>query len=236
MTTTAPDAAAPAAGLTVTQACTPRPEAPVTIAVCGLKGGIAKTTTAVTIAALLSTQYRTLLVDTDPLGSAMQWARMATMPFDVARGEGEDLARSITATAQSYEIVIVDTPPLNISGVVAESMLASSGVILPMQPTTGDAVRMALTLDLVRECRESGADFWLRGLLVRTRAGTRSRESLRQTLIGYGVTVCDTEIPQRESIGGAVGLPVPPGGPYQDLLAELAPLLPLPATAQGDAP
>ena len=99
MTTTAPDAAAPAAGLTVTQACTPRPEAPVIIAVCGLKGGIAKSTTAVTAAALLSARYRTLLVDTDPLGSALQWARMAAMPFDVARGEGEDLARNIIATA-----------------------------------------------------------------------------------------------------------------------------------------
>ena len=236
MTTTAPDAAAPAAGLTVTQACTPRPEAPVIIAVCGLKGGIAKSTTAVTAAALLSARYRTLLVDTDPLGSALQWARMAVMPFDVARGEGEDLARNIIATARSYEIVIIDTPPLNISGVVAESMLASSGVILPMQPTATDGARMAVTMDLVRECRERGADFWLRGLLVRTRAGTRSRETLRQALLSHGLMVCATEIPQRESIAQSLGLPVPPGGPYQDLIDELAPLLPLPATAQEDAP
>ena len=229
MTTPVPDAAGTAvAGLSVTQTCQPRPEWPVTIAICGLKGGIAKSTTAVITAALLGPHYRTLLVDTDPLGSALQWAHLAQMPFDIARGAGEDLARNIIATAAGYDVVIIDTPPLG-REIVLDAMMAASGVILPMQPTSGDAVRMALTLGVVREASEAGAEFWVRGLLVRTRAGTRSRESLRQALLSHGITVCRTEIPQRESIAQSVGLPVPPGGPYQDLIAELAPLLPEPA-------
>ena len=236
MTTPAPDGAATAAaGLMVTHACATRPNSPVTIAVCGLKGGIGKSQTAVTAAALLSARYRTLLVDTDPLGTALQWARMAEMPFDIARAEGDGLARNIIATALNYEIVIIDTPPLG-RATVLEAMLAASGVILPMQPTSGDAIRMASTLDVVREAREAGADFWLRGLLVRTRAGTRSRGALRQALLSHGVTVCATEIPQRESIAQLVGLPVPPGGPYQDLISELEPLLPTPAPAPEDTP
>jgi chromosome partitioning protein len=56
----------------------------VIIAIVNLKGGVAKTTTAVHFAYYLSTQAATVLVDSDPNRSSLAWAgRSADSPFKV---------------------------------------------------------------------------------------------------------------------------------------------------------
>lgn len=54
------------------------------ITIAGYKGGIGKTTTAIHLAAVFNEQAPTLLVDADENRSAMSWARLKKLPFDVA--------------------------------------------------------------------------------------------------------------------------------------------------------
>lgn len=51
------------------------------IAIVNLKGGVAKTTTAVHFAYHLSTKGATVLVDSDPNRSSINWAGRASTPF-----------------------------------------------------------------------------------------------------------------------------------------------------------
>ncbi len=53
------------------------------ISLVGYKGGVAKTTSAVHLAAYLQQFAPTLLVDGDPNRSGLHWARNALLPFKV---------------------------------------------------------------------------------------------------------------------------------------------------------
>jgi len=94
---------------------------PFTIAIVNLKGGVAKTTTAISLADLFGEQVgKTLLLDLDRQASAMEWA-------ETVSGEGSEiaaaveqlpadapparLARLINEAGQGYEWLIIDSPP-----------------------------------------------------------------------------------------------------------------------------
>jgi chromosome partitioning protein len=53
------------------------------ITVASFKGGVAKTTTAVHLAAYLQDRSPTLLIDGDPNRSATGWSRRGQLPFKV---------------------------------------------------------------------------------------------------------------------------------------------------------
>ena len=53
------------------------------VTVASFKGGVAKTTTAVHLAAYLQQQANTLLIDSDPNRSATRWGSLGKLPFKV---------------------------------------------------------------------------------------------------------------------------------------------------------
>ena len=53
------------------------------ITIASFKGGVAKTTTAVHLAAYLQDRSPTLLIDGDPNRSATGWSRRGQLPFKV---------------------------------------------------------------------------------------------------------------------------------------------------------
>lgn len=98
------------------------------ITVASFKGGVGKTTTAMHLAAFLQETANTLLVDADPNGSALAWAKRGHLPFPVvdewqvgdrlsdyghmvidtqARPNVNDLALLTTAC----DLLILPTPP-----------------------------------------------------------------------------------------------------------------------------
>lgn len=204
------------------------PPPPVVLAITGIKGGSAKTTTAVSLAALLGMRQRVLLVDSDPQAYAVEWAEAAELPCTaVVAGDG-DMAAAIAAVKHDYDIVVIDTPA-NAPEVAIAAMMAADGVIVPTQTTMLDAGSAATMLELAASALAAGADFWLRFLLVRVLRRARARAEMRAALTDeWGVTVLEQEIPQREWLGRAANSPVPLRSPYVPVLAELAPLLPAP--------
>lgn len=73
------------------------------VTVASFKGGQAKTTTAVHLAALLNERRPALLVDGDPNRSATAWARRKGLPFKVV-----DEKQSVRF-AKEFEHIVIDT-------------------------------------------------------------------------------------------------------------------------------
>ena len=191
------------------------------VAVANLKGGTAKTTTAVFLAHAMAAEGRTLLVDADPQGSALGWAETAgELPFSTVSLPVRNLHRQLPTLAASQRHVVVDTPPGH-PEITASAARAVELVVVPVQPAVLDVARLSATLELVTGAWALNDALRVRVLLTRVRAGTRSRRDTREVIVEQGARVLETEIPQREAIGLAGGSLVADPGPYTPLLAEL---------------
>lgn len=80
------------------------------LAVVNLKGGTGKTTSATALAWALSTRGRTLLVDTDPQGSALAWSEEASFPFPTIGLPVRDVHTRLIQVGADYEHIVIDTP------------------------------------------------------------------------------------------------------------------------------
>lgn len=195
------------------------------IVIANTKGGVAKTTTAVHLAAVLADRGRTLLVDTDPQGSALSWVEgLDDYPaVAVGRARSRGLARDLAALAQDYDFTVVDTPGSRERGIAAQAVAAADLVIMPLAPTAADFADVPRTLELIDDSA-FGEPPRVLALLSRVRAGTRSRIDAREALQELGVTVAQTEISLRESIAGAYAGALGELEIWSSIISELLPV------------
>ncbi len=199
------------------------------IAVVNTKGGTGKTTSAVFIAHGMAQTGKTLLVDADPQQSSMSWSKLVGndfVPSTVPLAVG-DLKDRIPALAESFEHVVIDTPPgegsKNESPITESAILSADAVIIPMGPTAMDLDRLAPTLELLASLeRRHGHSPQLHVLLTRVRAGTNSSIVTRSILEDdFKLPVLKTEIPLLERYANAMGLPISFLGEYNDVISEV---------------
>lgn len=103
---------------------------------CAHKGGVAKTTTCMFLAAAAVRRgLPTRVVDADPQGSASSWADRAAhlgtpLPFDVTPVTASGLRE---LSSEPAELVLVDTPPGTAAAIDA-AIDAADLVIIPTGP------------------------------------------------------------------------------------------------------
>ncbi|MDG3008470.1 ParA family protein [Paludisphaera mucosa] len=110
------------------------------ITVASFKGGVAKTTTAIHLAALVNEDKPTLLIDGDPNRSASGWSRRGSLPFKIA---DERLAARLASDYRDGHLVFDTKARPEKDDLVA----LAEGCDLLIIPTTPDAMALeALTL------------------------------------------------------------------------------------------
>lgn len=171
------------------------------ITVASFKGGVAKTTSAIHLAAYLQKKGPTLLIDGDPNRSASGWAKRGNLPFKVID------ERQAARFARDFAHVIIDTE----ARPSEEDLKAlADGCDLLIIPTTPDALSLDALLLTVDAIKSVGADQYKVLLTIIPPRPSHDGDDARQTITGVGLPLFKNSIPRLVAFQKAAlaGVPV----------------------------
>lgn len=164
------------------------------VSILSRKGGSGKSVTAMHAAALLeSLGHPACVVDLDPEGTALAWAKSADLPFPV------HAARELEKATASGRTVIIDTPP-NDARTLGLAARAADRVIVVSGANPLEADRLGPTLDALEA---SGFDGPWGVLLTRVPRG-KLGPAMTEALEAAGLKVLGS-IPSRVDYERAFG-------------------------------
>ncbi|MDD2657792.1 MAG: AAA family ATPase [Candidatus Pacebacteria bacterium] len=194
------------------------------IAVLNQKGGSGKTTIATHLARALQIEGAdVLLVDSDPQGSARDWAAVREdQPLTVVGIDRPTIERDIKNIARK-DFVVIDGAP-QAADLAVSAIKAASFVLIPVQPSPYDIWATADLVELVKQ-RIEVTDGKLQAAFVVSRAikGTRIGSEVAEALAGYDLPILESRITQRVSYPStaAAGTTVMDTEPAGDAAAEV---------------
>ena len=162
------------------------------ITVMNDKGGVAKTTTAIHLAAFLATQDTTVLVDSDAIRSASKWHQ---------RGDGKGLPFDVIGYAQlpAYmmknkpKYVVIDTEGNLGDASFKEAAAGSQLLIIPAVPETVATDGLITTIKKLKALNHNK----FKVLLTMVPARPQARgEQLRADLLEQNIPLFNAQIPR----------------------------------------
>ena len=168
------------------------------IAVLNQKGGSGKTTIATHLARALQLEGGdVLLVDSDPQGSARDWAAAhEDQPVPVVGIDRPIIEKSLKSIGRK-DYIIIDGAP-QIEALAVSAIKAANFILVPVQPSPYDVWATSDLVDLVK-ARVEIMDGRLRAAFVISRAikGTKIGNEITAALADYGLPVLSSRITQR---------------------------------------
>jgi chromosome partitioning protein len=159
------------------------------VSFASFKGGVGKTTTAIHLAAFLSSKKnKVLLVDGDPNQSAIAWNERGKLPFEVVSQENLD------ERASENKFLILDTPARPTADELKTICAESDLVIIPSEP---DALSLDALFKIIETLQSFNADNYkvLFTLITpRSRAGADAKILMKEDL---NAPFFETEIHRR---------------------------------------
>jgi len=169
------------------------------ISVLNQKGGVGKTTLSVNLAAALTLSGgRTLLIDADPQGSALDWqaVRKKESLFPVVGMAKPTLHKDVPELAASYDYVVIDGPP-RVNDLTRSALLTSDLVLIPVQPSPYDVWAADEIVKLIQEVLVYKEGLKSAFIITRRIANTAIGRDVAEALKDYPIPLMNTIIGQR---------------------------------------
>lgn len=168
------------------------------IAVLNQKGGSGKTTIATHLARAFQLDGAdVLLVDSDPQGSARDWAAVhEDQPVPVVGLDRPTIERDLRSIARK-DIVVIDGAP-QAHDLAVSALKAAQFVLIPVQPSPYDIWATSDLVDLVQQ-RIAVTDGQVQAAFLISRAirNTKLGQEVTEALTDYALPILSTRIMQR---------------------------------------
>ncbi len=176
------------------------------LGVCGLKGGVGKSTVALNLACALHREGRkVLVVDVDPQGTCRTWAsRAVEAGLDgppVIGLEGKVLRRDLGRVSAGFDVVVIDSPP-RLGTETRAAMAASDVVLLPVIPGGADVWALEETIAVVRDVQAVRPEL-VAGVVLNRSDRTVLAKRAREAILGFELPVMDAHLSARVTFGEA---------------------------------
>ena len=175
---------------------------PDVITIVAQKGGAGKTTVATNLAVEAARAGRkTLILDTDPQGSAVTWHDFRDLPYpEVRTSIPSRLVREIgSAGDQGFDLIVCDTAGHTDTSMLAAARMARL-VIVPCRPQAVDMATIAMTLDVCQMAQTPPAILFN---AAPTR-GHRQVDAARSMFSNVGIAILPVILRQRAAYAQAM--------------------------------
>lgn len=170
------------------------------IVLASTKGGVGKTTLAMSLAEGLARRDSTLVVDSDPQQSALQWWSVADggkrLGFCVEAGD-RAVITAIEAARRHHRFVVVDCPPSFSAYQTREALTQADLVLLPMQPSPVDLWAGAHMAEWVRDAKKVNPGLRAFIVLNQVEPNTRLWRGIKEVLNELDLPTLETTIRRR---------------------------------------